>query len=76
MGATAEEILHCQKMAHWGGWRHSCASRCTGRAGGALYVHSPLAPPIVLPSKDVSSVSDHPSNGWERPKQAGWEFRV
>ena len=19
---------------------------------------------------------DHPSNGWERPKQAGWEFRV
>ena len=24
----------------------------------------------------VSSVSDHPSSGWERPKQAGWEFRV
>ena len=21
-------------------------------------------------------MSDHPSNGWERPKQAGWEFRV
>ena len=32
--------------------------------GGALYVHSP---PIVLPSTGV------PSNGWERPKQAGWE---
>ena len=24
----------------------------------------------------TSSVSDHPSNGWEQPKQAGWEFRV
>ena len=20
-------------------------------------------------------MSDHPSNGWEQPKQAGWEFR-
>ena len=24
----------------------------------------------------TSSVSDHPSNGWEQPKQAGWEFLV
>ena len=21
-------------------------------------------------------MSDHPSNGWEQPKQAGWEFRL
>ena len=33
--------------------------------GGALYIGT-----------GVNSVSDHPSNGWERPKQAGWEFRV
>ena len=44
--------------------------------GGALCVHSPKAPPIVLPSKGVQAdVFHHPSNGWERPKQAGWEFR-
>ena len=49
--------------------------------GGALYVHSPQAPPIVLPSTGVktdvfSLVSGYSSNGWERPKQAVWEFKV
>ena len=47
----------------------------------ALYVHFP--PPFVLPSMGVKAdvflqclTLDHPSNGWEQPKQAGWEFRV
>ena len=26
--------------------------------------------------RGLPSVSDHPRNGWERSKQAGWEFRV
>ena len=56
----------------------SRAARCDvwEEPGGALYVHSPKAAPSLLPSGRVSSASDHPSNGWERPKQAGWEFRV
>ena len=24
--------VHCIYLAHWGGWRQGCASRCTGRA--------------------------------------------
>ena len=37
--------------------------------------------PIVHPVKvclaaGYSSGSRHPSKGWVRPKQAGWEFRV
>ena len=39
--------------------------------GGALDVQ---APPIVLPSTGVMADVIF-SNGWERPKQAGWEFR-
>ena len=48
-------------------------------SGGALCVHFLEGTSIVLPGTGVkgrvSSVSDHPSTGWERPKQAGWEFR-
>ena len=39
-----------------------------------LYIFGPLG--WLEAGLRVSSVSDHPSNGWERPKQAGWEFRV
>ena len=35
--------------------------------GGALFVH--VKADVFL------QVSDHPSKGWERPKQAGWEFK-
>ena len=47
----------------------------------AVFDHSPMAPPIVHPAKvcltaGSSSGSRHPSKGWVRPKQAGWEFRV
>ena len=31
---------------------------------------------LLTLSYAVPSVSDHPSNWWERPRQAGWEFRV
>ena len=53
-------------------WRHS-------QAPGAVFDHPPMAPPIVHPVKvclaaGYSSGSRHPSKGWVRPKQAGWEF--
>ena len=43
--------------------------------------NSTMAPSIVHPVKvclaaGFSSGSRHPSKGWVRPKQAGWEFRV
>ena len=55
-------------------WRHS-------QARGAVFDQSPMAPPIVHPVKvylaaGFCSGSRHPSKGWVRPKQAGWEFRV
>ena len=31
--------VHCIDLAHWGGWRQRCTSRCTGGARRALYVH-------------------------------------
>ena len=48
---------------------------------GASFDQSPMPPPIVHPVKvclaaGYSSGSMHPSKGWVRPKQAGWEFRV
>ena len=52
-----------------------------GSALGAVFDHSPMSPPIVHPVKvylaaGYNSGSRHPSIGWVRPKQAGWEFRV
>ena len=49
--------------------------------GGALYVHSPWAPPTVLPSTGVKAdvylqCLTTLVRGGTRPKQAGWEFRV
>ena len=83
VGATAEGLgawvwgipikgkinVHCIYLAYWGGWRQGCASRCTG---SILHRLLPLSYP-VWGWLTRSSVSDHPSNGWERPKQAGWE---
>ena len=57
------------------GW----ASRCTGRARrpiGLFSIASHCLTQYGCKGRRVSSVSDHPSNGWERPKQAGWECRV
>ena len=51
-------------------WRHS-------QALGAVFDHSPMAHPVkVCLTAGYSSGSRHPSKGWVRPKQAGWEFRV
>ena len=53
-------------------WRHS-------QALGAVFDHSPMAPPMSIQFRCLaagySSGSRHPSKGWVRPKQAGWEFR-
>ena len=59
----------------------SCQMELAIQALRALFDHSPMAPPIVHPVKvclaaRYSSGSRHPSKGWVRPKQAGWEFRV
>ena len=47
----------------------------TGREAGLclpMYRKSPEG----LYTSTLHPPSDHPSNGWERPKQAGWEFRA
>ena len=49
-------------------------SRCTEKPPSIL--HSRLLPLSYPLGRRVSSVSGHPSNQWERPKQAWWEFRV
>ena len=73
--------VHCIYLAHWGGWRQGCASRCAGRAWRGSIRPLSIGSSHCLTQygcigSRVSSVSDHPSNGWERPKQAGWEFSV
>ena len=62
-------------------WARPCTWRHSQALVGAVFDHSPMAPPIVHPVKvclaaGYSSGSRHPSKGWVRPKQAGWEFRV
>ena len=62
-------------------WARPCTWRHSQGVVGALFDHSPITPPIVHPVKvclaaGYSSGSKHPSKGWVRPKQAGWEFRV
>ena len=71
-GSGGEKAGHERGLACT--WRHS-------QARGAVFDQSPMAPPIVHPVKvclaaGYSSGSRHPSKGWVRPKQAGWEFRV
>ena len=62
------------------GWMQSCTSRCVGGARTSSIRPFFIGFSSLSPTQygRASSVSDHPSNGWERPKEAGGNlgFRV
>ena len=84
LGCSYQMEYRCTPVAGWPSESWPWARPCTWRHSqglGAVFDHSPTAPPIVHPVKvclaaGYSSGSRHPSKGWVRPKQAGWEFGV